>query len=168
MSSNTQVHVSVSGSSAVSVAELLGNRGAERLSGLLDRLPELLSQLPAAQRPDFDWVPAGERAWGTTVEGHQVRLDLAGSVAELTVSGRQWVRAGTKANLSPAVLARAEKRLNNLFGLVVAVGISERLSGYVNQRVGTKVSQKIQVKAIETVKNRVALRTTTALKIKSR
>ena len=166
MSSNTQVHVS--GSSAVSVAELLGNHGARQFADLLDRLPEVVGQLPVEQRPDFDWVPAANGAWRTTVDGHEVRLDLAGAVAELTVSGTRWVPEGAKSGLDPAVLARAEKRLNNLLALTVAVGVSQRLSGYVTQRVGSKVTQKIQVKAVATVKNRVALRATTALKIKAR
>jgi hypothetical protein len=174
MSSNSQIHIepvvaaSVRGSSAVSVAELLGERGAARMAGLLERLPEIAAQLPAAQRPEFDWQPAGDRAWRTHVDGHEVRLDLRGAVAELTVSGTRWVPEGTQVRLDPGVMSRAEQRLNNLLALVVAAGVSQRLSGYVMQKAGTKVTQKIQLKAVETVKNRVALRATTALKMRVR
>ena len=138
------------------------------MAELLDRLPEIAAHLPATQRPEFSWQPAGDKSWRTTVDGHEVKLSLAGAVAELIVSGTRWVPEGTQTGLDPGVMAQAEKRLNNLLALAVAVGVSQRLSGYVMQRAGTKVTQKIDIRAVATVKNRVALRATTALRMRIR
>jgi hypothetical protein len=158
------VAAEVQGSSLVSVAELLGKNGARRMAELLERLPETVARLPEAHRADFEWTPAGERVWRTRINADEVRLDLGGTVAELTVSGKRMVREGTKTHLDPEIMARAEKRLNNLLALTVAVGVSQRLSGYVRQKAGAKVTNRIRVNAVQTVKNRMALRATTAIR----
>lgn len=172
MSSNTQIHlkaVSVSGVSAISIAELLGNGGAKKIDDLLKRLQHSVDFLSEPHRAEFNWKPTVDGKWSTTVDNDIIVLNLANNLAEMTCNGTRYVNADSQTPTDfQAMMAHAGKRVNNLLSLAVALELSERLSGYVNQKVRQNVAQKIQVRTVNTVKNRVAIRAKAAVRIRIR
>jgi hypothetical protein len=165
--------VTVGGSTAVLAHPLLGTQGTQKLIAVLERLPEVLAGLEEEERAELAWQRVEDRLWSTRLDQDEVRLNLRGAVAELTVSGHRWVPAGTGARLEGAVMARAEQRLNRLFALAVALEVSERLGNYVqhraplDHRVGAQRG-RVQVRVVETERNRVALRVTTPIRFQVR